>query len=85
VGILADILNFLIEWIVEIANFLFQWLPDSPFKAPIESIAGTFGEFMGYVNFFLPIAEMAAFLSVWLSGIIIYYGVSIVLRWIKAI
>jgi hypothetical protein len=81
----VDIVNYLIEGFVDIANFLFQWLPDSPFKASIESIPGTFGQFMGYVNYFLPISEMAAFLTVWLAGIGIYYGMSIVLRWIKAI
>jgi hypothetical protein len=86
VDIFVDIVNFLIEGIVTITDFLFQWLPDSPFKASIESIGSSFGsELLGYLNYFLPISEMAGFLALWIAGIAIYYGVSIVLRWIKAI
>lgn len=83
---MADFMNALILVIVEIANFLFEWLPDSPFRGPIDRFVESLGnDTLGLINYFLPIAEIAAFLSVWVSGVVIYYGATLLLRWIKAI
>jgi hypothetical protein len=57
-----------------------------PFVEPIQAIRGQLGsEVLGYINYFLPISEMAGILSVWLISIAAYYLASPVLRWIKAL
>jgi hypothetical protein len=57
-----------------------------PLEGPISRVSSGFGnELLGYVNYFLPIAEMAAILSVWVIAIGAYYVASIAMRWIKAI
>jgi hypothetical protein len=57
-----------------------------PLHGPIMSISSTFGgEMLGYINYFLPIAEMAAITATWVVSIGAYYAISIVLRWAKAI
>jgi hypothetical protein len=57
-----------------------------PLEGPISGIRAAFGsELLGYVNYFIPIAEMAAILSVWVVAIAAYYVASVALRWAKAI
>ena len=57
-----------------------------PLHAPIQGIAAGMGvEVLGYINYFLPISELAAILVVWLVAIGAYYMASVVLRWIKAV
>jgi hypothetical protein len=57
-----------------------------PLIAPIEAIRGGVGsEVLGYINYFLPLAEMTAILSAWVIAIGAYYTASIVMRWLKAI
>ena len=57
-----------------------------PLEAPIRAVGNVFGsELMGYINYFLPISEMAAILSLWVIAIGAYYVASVALRWVKAI
>jgi len=57
-----------------------------PLETPIQNIGNGFGsELMGYINYFIPIGEMAAILAVWVIAIGAYYLASIVMRWVKAI
>ena len=56
-------------------------------KSPISYLAATpeVSEVLGYVNFFIPIYSMIAILENWLVAIVIYYVVSVVLRWLKVV
>ena len=57
-----------------------------PLEGPIERISTGFGaELLGYLNYFLPIAEMAGILTAWVLAIGAYYAASVVLRWARAI
>jgi len=57
-----------------------------PLNAPIQNISvGIGGDILGYINYFLPLAEFSAILGGWVLAIGAYYMASIVLRWIKAI
>jgi hypothetical protein len=63
-----------------------SWIPNSPFREFIDSMGKTLGsEFLGYLNYFLPISELLGILTAWVNGILVYYTVSIVLRWVKAV
>ena len=57
-----------------------------PLEAPIQGVQAMFGtELLGYINYFLPLSEMAAILSVWVVSIGAYYIASVALRWVRAI
>jgi hypothetical protein len=83
---IADIINLIIDSLVTAVNALINIFPDSPFKAVIASIRTSYSsELLGYINYFIPVSEMLAILSVWVTAIVMYYLVSIILRWVKAI
>ena len=74
-GWLQDQLNNVLSWVV--------WLlPDSPFKllnmTPIH-------DYLGYINYFVPLDFMVNLLTAWGTCIGIYYCYQIVLRWAKAV
>ena len=85
--ILSDDVNHIdIEFGVEAGQQALEIGWGCPLHAPIQTITGGFGfELLGYINFFLPLSEFAAILSVWTIAIGAYYIASIVLRWVRAI
>lgn len=58
------------------------FLPESPMKildyAPLKPYLGLF-------NYLFPVAEILAFLELWVTCIATYYVYQIILRWVKAI
>lgn len=61
-------------------------LPDSPFAVLTEMAAqGEFAEWLGFLNWFIPVYSFIAILQGWLLCVGLYYIYQIVFRWIKAI
>lgn len=79
---LIDGINYLISQVGGAITAVFNLLPDSPFDSIYQYLNNDF--FMN-LNWIVPIPEILVFLVSWTSAITIYYVVSIVLRWIKAI
>ena len=67
----------------EIGDAIIEILP----KSPISFIAASpeAEKVMGYVNFFIPIYSMIAILEAWLTAIVVYYVVQVILRWAKVV
>ena len=67
----------------ELGEVIIDILP----KSPITYIASNpeVEKVMGYVNFFIPIYSMIGILEAWLSAIVIYYVVQVILRWAKVV
>ena len=81
-SVFIDILRWLGDQIVYMLSFIVELLPDSPFQLlDYTPIAGI----LPYINYFIPLDFMMSVLAAWSSCIIIYYGYSVVLRWLKAI
>lgn len=61
-----------------VAGILIGLLPDSPFPAIIEQI----GELpmIGYINWFFPVGTALGILASWGSAILVFYGISWILR-----
>lgn len=61
-------------------------LPDSPFKI-LDSLTATgeIAEWLGYVNWFIPIYSFVGIFVGWLACVALYYVYQIVLRWLNAI
>lgn len=77
----------LLEKLGETASGLLEKLIDILPKSPIVYLTAnpTVREYLGYINWFIPIYSMLTLLEGWLTAIVVYYVVQIVLRWIKAI
>jgi len=74
------------EWGIDTGNEVLRIGWGCPLDAPIRSIPGSIGgEALGYINYFLPIAELSMILTGWVVAVGAYYLASVVLRWIKAI
>ncbi len=79
--------NGLIDGVNNVANVIFQGilflLPDSPFKdfkfpPEIES-------FLGYLNYYVPFAEIVTIALGWVTCVGIYYSYQLILRLISAV
>ena len=77
-------INALIRGIGKVLELTLILLPDSPFRKYIIQ-NDTIREYVSYINFFVPVAQILIVLEMWCSAIAIFYLVQIVLRWCKAI
>jgi hypothetical protein len=77
-----SILNTLISGLGATLSFIVSVLPTSPFhvldNTPINS-------YLGMINWFIPVTPILTELTLFCSAVLIYYGFSIVERWIKVI
>lgn len=79
-----NLINALIRGLGSVLTLVLSMLPDSPFQKYIiqNSIIKTY---VGYINYFIPVAQILVVLEAWCLAIGVYYIVQIVLRWLKAI
>jgi hypothetical protein len=76
-----DFFNWICEGLESIYNSLLDILPKSPIVFLQEN--ETVSEYLGYVNYFIPIYLWISILEAWLSAILVYYAFKLILRWIK--
>lgn len=64
-----------------------QWLPISPVQRFLVNWDGmqTIRQYLGYVNWFIPISTILDILVLWLAAIGIFYAVMAILRWIRVV
>jgi len=67
----------------EIFQFILVLLPDSPFKD--FSLPPEIENFLGYLNYYIPFAEMVAIGLVWITCVSVFYSYQLILRFINAI
>lgn len=79
---LASFIQMFLDAIVAVLNTVCLLFPPSPFK--IVADAG-FADLIAQINYFIPIYEFVAIGELWLVAVGLYYAVSVVARWIKAI
>ena len=78
----AGIWNTIVDGLKAAGVAVVALLPDSPFAILSNTAVG---QYMGWLNWLVPLEQMVAVLEVWLSAILIYYVYVTILRWIKAI
>lgn len=78
-----NLINSLIRGLGSVLNLMFSLLPNSPFNYVVNS--SVISPYLGYINYFVPVAEILAILEAWCVAIGTYYIIQIVLRWVKAI
>lgn len=79
---MVDVVNFLLDICGKLGEGLTWLLPQSPFSG-LQLIIDS--DILGYINYFVPIAEMVNIGMAWLTAIALWYVYAIVLRWVKAI
>lgn len=81
-----DVFRQIFDWLGNALNDVLGWilcvLPDSPFKLLSNS---PISDYIGYINYFIPIDYILSTLSLWLIAVGAYYGYKVILAWIKAI
>lgn len=81
INALVWLINQLIKAIGKIGEMMVNILPSSPFIL-VERIEIPY---LNYLNWIIPIEEMIVILGYWLSAIVVYYVVQVILRWVKII
>ncbi|MEG1709927.1 MAG: hypothetical protein RRY04_01890 [Oscillospiraceae bacterium] len=66
-----------------IAASLLSFLPDSPFRPTIDKLADV--EWLGYLNWFVPVGTLFSIGTVWLGAIGVFYTYQMILRWAKVV
>lgn len=79
---LASFVQLLLDAVCVVLNAACSLFPTSPFSFIANS---EFGELIGKINYFIPICEFVAIAEAWLVAVGLYYAVSLVARWVKAI
>lgn len=77
-GILTTVMNAL----EDAAVWVVQLLPSSPFRAITNS---PIGEYMRYIGWVIPVAEITAIFVYWLSAIGVFYMYQAILRLVRMI
>lgn len=79
---LASFIQMFLDAIVAVLNTVCLLFPPSPFQI-VENTG--FADLIAKINYFVPIYEFVAIGELWLVAVGLYYAVSVVARWIKAI
>lgn len=79
---IVTFINWIIKALASVAKLAVQILPKSPF-AYIDN--SPIADYIGYLNWIIPVEQMISLTSTWLFAITLYYSVSTLLRWVKVI
>lgn len=77
----------MLDWFKELLDEFGKWLlsvlPSSPFREWLSVFRSEFSPFLGYLNYFVPIADFIRIIGAFLVVVITYYLYSIIMRWVK--
>lgn len=76
---MTQLLNQLFESIALVLSTILNLLPESPFKwTSFDS------GWLGAINWIFPLTGVIAHLEAYVFAVAVYYGLRIILRWVKA-
>lgn len=78
---LISAINGLISILGKALSLVLALFPPSPFQIDFSG----YQDWIGVLNYFLPIGAFLGILTTWLSAIAIYYMYQIVMRWVKVV
>lgn len=81
-----SVLDWMDSLVDKFWNKILDFMPGDPFANFIDQLKyGAISDYIGYVNYFFPVGFLIKSLAAFLSALAVYYSVSVVMRWIKAI
>lgn len=78
-------IEFFKALLTDFGSQIVNMLPSSPFHPYIVEFARISKDGLGFLNWFIPIGKFMEIGLAWLACIALYYGYSIIMRWIKMI
>lgn len=79
---IVSFVNLLISMLGKVLSLLFLLLPNSPFDLIDFSFIN---EYMGYLNYIVPVSDIIKISVSWVGCIGVYYIIQIALRWAKVV
>lgn len=80
------IFKSIIDWFSNGFNNLLVWLVSNLPNSPLHyTLPPEVTQFLGYLNYFIPFGKIGNITLLWGLAIGLYYAVSVMLRWAKAI
>ena len=76
-------MSFILKGFKQVLILALSILPDSPFRGFLDNLAEL--PFLGYLNWIIPISDFMKLLSVWCAAVGLFYMVSVLLRFARAI
>lgn len=73
-------LDFILTFIKGVGSEIYKFLPTSPIQSMVGSLDGL-TQGLGWLNWFIPISDCLAIMSVWLVAIGIFYGYRAIMHW----
>ncbi len=80
---IIGMINKIFEGLGDTGTTVLGLFPSSPFEAVEQLVIDN--ELLGGLAWIIPIQQITAVLSAWVTSIAIYYAYQVVLRWIKVI
>ena len=71
----------LTDWVNTLLMVVINLLPNSPFQSI--TMPSALSNIIGYINYFIPISEMIIITTAWLTAVLGYYVLKVVLNWLK--
>lgn len=76
----------LTDTLVSLAISVINLFPASPFAPAIAAFNNSVvHEYLGYLNYIIPVGTMLTILSLWIAAVATYYVYQLILRWIKVV
>ena len=69
--------------LIKLGNACVVFLPNSPFQSFLSQLDKI--PFLGYLNYFIPVAQIIAVTQLWVTAVGLFYLVQLALRWVKMI
>ncbi|WP_302193787.1 hypothetical protein [uncultured Ruminococcus sp.] len=83
---MSGILDWMDELVEKFWDKICDFMPGDPFTDLILQLKhGSLSVYLGYINYFFPVGFLIKALAAFLSSLAVYYSVSVVLRWIRAV
>lgn len=78
-------LEFFLELMTKFKDAVIALLPLSPFTEHIRNLEALNPEWLGWLNWFIPVKQILIVTSSWLGAVALFYIYSVIMRWIKLI
>ena len=81
---IVDLLQKFIDWLGDATYDVIDALAICPFK-DVESYLYQLNQdgILSYVAYFIPIQELLAFMTAWVTCIVVYYGYRFIMNWLN--
>lgn len=80
-----DFFSWLSETVTDALGYVFDLLDICPFPDIIDSLASNASSGFAWLNWIFPVGGCLGILSAWLTCLALYYAISVLLRWLRAI